>query len=67
MAEQLGITEIYPNLMINWALPYAPKVTDKSLEFQFKGNFFPKNESQFEPSVKPVRLPLHDDANTDQF
>lgn len=67
MAEQKGITEIYPDLMVNWALPAAPKVTAKSLEFQFKGNFFPKNESQFEPSVKPPVLPLHDDANTDQF
>jgi hypothetical protein len=63
----LGITEIYPDLMVNWALPAAPTVTAKSLEFQFKGNFFPKNESQFEPSVVPPTLPKHDDANTDQF
>lgn len=51
--------------MVNWALPAAPTVTAKSLEFQFKGNFFPKNESQFEPSVVPPVLPKHDDKNTD--
>ena len=67
LADQKGITEIYKDLMVNWALPSAPTVTEKSLEFQFKGNFFPKNESQFEPSVVPPALPKHDDANTDQF
>jgi hypothetical protein len=53
--------------MLNWALPAAPTVTDKSLEFQIKGLVFPKNESQFEPSVQPPALPLHDDTSSDQF
>jgi len=38
--EQNGESEIYHNMELDWSLPYAPKVTDKDLEFGIKGLFF---------------------------
>ena len=32
VAEQNGFTEIYKNLMLNWEMPAAPTVSEKSLE-----------------------------------
>jgi len=35
---------------LDWSIPFAPKVTDKDMEFAIKGLFFKKNSPEVEPS-----------------
>jgi hypothetical protein len=61
MADQLGYTEIYKGVSLDWSLQNAPEITDTALEFGIKGLLFNTNQGEIEPSVSPPIMPMHDD------
>jgi len=63
IADQNGVTEIYPGLNLDWSLGALPTVTARSLQFGIKGLFFPSNETEVEPAVASVAMPSHDESS----
>ncbi len=61
MADQLGYTEIYKGISLDWSLENSPKITDIALEFGIKGLIFNTNQGEIEPSVIPPVMPMHDE------
>lgn len=60
IADQHGATELYNGIMLDWTVPSAPVITDKSVMGATRGLFFPQGQTQDEPMVEAPEMPFFD-------
>ena len=67
MANNKGVSEVFPKSDLDWSLAKTPIINSKSLEFGVKGLIFPKDKPEVEPLVQPPVMPYHDDSAKSEF